>query len=407
MIDNVSRRKLLSATAVAVGGVSGCGSEGTTHASLSMDLYNVSNENGSYVIDMRPRVGVEGDWEPFRNVSVIVQNEQENVICWHPIGNRSDNLILYREHLRSGNGVYGSNERVDQQVGIHNVSQAPSAMGADVDSDPAIEHSNIHIGELHWAQNDPSQSGNPVTDATTPNPSLTVEVDYDESVADLDIINRVEQASDTYYLYGMAVNYRFDEEVETLSALGYNLDPTRLSSLDAALNEDENHDNQEFAYMFITRNGGGGGGGIIGIEELDWTGDPQGVASCQGDDLQCEIPLGTPVDLLSFGTVVFTQDIYDSQADPDALATKTMVHETSHLLGAGRADDGSIAGVLPTEVYSGTQQDDSPEELRDDDRIWSVMASGATPDMIGTYNREYVPLSIEEVSALLNSDFIG
>jgi len=77
-----------------------------------------------------------------------------------------------------------------------------------------------------------------------------------------------------------------------------------------------------------------------------------------------------------------------------------MVHETSHLLGAGRADDGSIAGVLPTEVYSGTQQDDSPEELRDDDRIWSVMASGATLDMIGTYNREYVPLSIEEVSTI-------
>jgi len=53
------------------------------------------------------------------------------------------------------------------------------------------------------------------------------------------------------------------------------------------------------------------------------------------------------------------------------LGQQTMVHETGHLLGAGRPDDGSVtgAGVLPVEVYSGTDEDDTPEELHDDDQF--------------------------------------
>jgi len=321
----------------------------------------------------------------------------------HGVG-RSDTVILYREHLEDGITADGRvNETVPQQARTHPVTDDPmtaSATEVDIDGDGTPEHSNVHIGELHWAQNDPSQSGNPVTDATTPNPSLTVEVDYDESVADLDIINRIEQASDTYYLYGMEVNYRFDEEIQTLAG---NLDPTRISPGGASINENVNHDNTDFTYMFITRNGGGSDLGSF--TQFNWTRDPQGVASCQGNDLRCDLRTGGGFELLGFGTLVFTQDIYNSLGDPDQLATKTIVHETGHLLGAGRADDGSVtdANVLPVEVYSGTDEDATPEELRNGglDAEWSVMSEGWTNGIAqSAIADDHVPYSIEELSTI-------
>jgi hypothetical protein len=37
-------------------------------------------------------------------------------------------------------------------------------------------------------------------------------------------------------------------------------------------------------------------------------------------------------------------------------------YQNPHVIGAGRNDDGSIAGIVPQEVYSGNPDDDTPED---------------------------------------------
>ena len=78
-----------------------------------------------------------------------------------------------------------------------------------------------------------------------------------------------------------------------------------------------------------------------------------------------------------------------------------MIHETGHLLGAGRNDDGSIAGVVPQEVYSGNSDDDTLEIATiggvETDR-WSVMVSGNRNEFTDPpISGDYIPFSIEEI----------
>jgi hypothetical protein len=54
--------------------------------------------------------------------------------------NHSDNVVRYREHLQSGDGIEGD-EIVTQQALCHNTSEVPSAMGADINDDGTDEHS--------------------------------------------------------------------------------------------------------------------------------------------------------------------------------------------------------------------------------------------------------------------------
>lgn len=88
------------------------------------------------------------------------------------------------------------------------------------------------------------------------------------------------------------------------------------------------------------------------------TDDPQGVASCNDHDHSCKIPVRGK---MNFGTVILYDDIRNAQGGTDLLAAKTMIHETGHLLGAGRNDDDSIAEAIPVEVYSGDSKDHTPE----------------------------------------------
>jgi hypothetical protein len=88
---------------------------------------------------------------------------------------RSDDVILYRNHLESGSGVEGD-ETVPQQKGIHDVtfqgrSIVPHGVAGDIDDDGELEHSNQYLGELRWGTS-PTQTGD------TPDTSYTVEVDY-------------------------------------------------------------------------------------------------------------------------------------------------------------------------------------------------------------------------------------
>jgi hypothetical protein len=89
----------------------------------------------------------------------------------------STNVVRYIEHLQTGDGISES-EMVDEQVGVHPVSAAPSAMGSRLnfsDQDNTTRyHSNVHLGELHWGTD-------PTDGAETPNTTLRFEVDWVEN----------------------------------------------------------------------------------------------------------------------------------------------------------------------------------------------------------------------------------
>ncbi len=319
--------------------------------------------------------------------------------------NSTDNVLLYAEHLQSGIGIEGD-ERVDEQVETHTKNDAPFAMGADVNSDGTDEHSNIHIGELMGpSSTDPSKEN--TRDEIVP--ELTMEVDYHESVANTGILNSLDVAEETYQLYGMDVQYETDDELERLFIPGgvrflSSKSLRRVGPELASDNEDFNHDSSGSAYMFLTWDGGGSGNWI---DEFDWTDDPQGLASCQGSDTLCQLPVGGKMD---FGTIVFHADIeVDSTAQIyDTLAAKAIIHETGHLLGAGRADDGQTIGGMPEEIYSGEALDDSPEEIGFSDpegEQWSVMSSGwKDPVQFQPMNGDYIAFSIEELSTVEFND---
>ncbi|WP_158853301.1 hypothetical protein [Halorhabdus sp. CUG00001] len=112
-------------------------------------------------------------------------------------------------------------------------------------------------------------------------------------------------------------------------------------------------------------------------------------------------------------TIVLTDDHTGSSTPTDTHLQKTIVHETGHLLGAGRNDDGDRPFNIPNEVYSGKRGDETWEnvELEGDARTqWSVM-SGGWNDYIGNHpmNERYIAFSVEELSTIEfeNIDSIG
>ena len=132
--------------------------------------------------------------------------------------NRTDNVVLYREHLRDddGNGAPSGiqgDEIVSEQAGYHEVSAAPSAMGADIDGDNDEEHSNIHVGELHWRAAG-GTVGNPADDGVTPDPSLGVEVDYYENASAIPL-QILENVSRNYAMYGIDVSFSHSENLSS------------------------------------------------------------------------------------------------------------------------------------------------------------------------------------------------
>jgi len=89
MTSKHSRRNLLKTTPLIVSGVSGCifAPESSSHASLSMDLHFVNRTDGQFRIQFNPQIGVTGDLEPFRNVTVIIRDRNGSVTCRQSIGN--------------------------------------------------------------------------------------------------------------------------------------------------------------------------------------------------------------------------------------------------------------------------------------------------------------------------------
>lgn len=81
---------LLALTPLVASPFDGCISipppEAGTHADLGIRALNVTSVDGGYSINMSINVGFNGDWEPFRNVSVVVLDAQNNEICSYDIG---------------------------------------------------------------------------------------------------------------------------------------------------------------------------------------------------------------------------------------------------------------------------------------------------------------------------------
>jgi len=310
----------------------------------------------------------------------------------HDVG-RTDNVLLYRENLKS-NGVSGS-EIVSEQTGVHNVT-GTSVPGATLPGQNGRYHSNVHVGELHWRDNDPSQQGDPTDPAVTPDPSLDVEVDYFESM-DLVDLDWFDMASRSYALYGIDVEFDMDDQLTrddlqcALDEIGCLDTDTPPTSLDDAVDiESTYHDDESAVYLFVSPDGDENPGPIP-----DYAPNVDGVASNQGSDSAG----------LGFGALVFVDD--HTEGPRQTYLAKTTTHEIGHIIGAGRADDGTQYLLLPREIYSGytgSNEDPTPERVILNGSIrqrWSVMSSGWNnplndPPMAG----RYFAFSVEELMTI-------
>jgi hypothetical protein len=265
-------------------------------------------------------------------------------------------------------------------------------MSADIDDDGTDEHSNIHIGERHWNEVDSSQSGDPMDRGTTPSPSLTIEVDYHHDVDYQLMTDVISEVEDNFAFYGMNVTYRINESLShsDLAADGLEWDDERPpTTKDDADEIEEEFSDYEIPYLYYTTQGGG-----------DWTGTG-GRASSDGD--------GNFLD--DFGLVIFEY----SSAPPNQTEQirDTMVHETSHILAAGKNDDPSDFLGNPRERYSGSPADETNETIylnttqnQQHYAQWSVMASGwcETTAFAPPINGRYAPYSIEEILTIEFND---
>jgi len=118
--------------------------------------------------------------------------------------NYTDNVVLYREHLESGDGIE-DDEIVTEQTDLHHV--ADDAPGTDIDGDEAREHSNVHIGERQW--------GTDPTDGDPPNLGVGVEADFVDGLPEnrLDNEEWVTTIEENYALYGITLQIERDDTI--------------------------------------------------------------------------------------------------------------------------------------------------------------------------------------------------
>lgn len=281
---------------------------------------------------------------------------------------RTDNVVLYVEHLQSGNGVQG-NEIVQEQIGTHEMSAAPSAVGADIDSDPAKEHSNVHLGELKWGTT-------PTDRSDRPTPTLDFEVDYYAGAdAALDTPMWRQSIEDNYALYGINVTLTKDQTL-TDNDLTQPY-PGRLriprdnrppfSESDLFEIETAFHDTSAEQYLFVASEPDSDlGSGQTGVYRF-----------------RRPLLIGPKQELIAVFTtshqgVLGTTSRLNLTRDERmrAVTAKTTVHEIGHVLGVGENDDNGAE-----EVYSGDIKDDTKEDVKSSVaggsvQTWSVMSNG-------------------------------
>nr|WP_240940302.1 VWA domain-containing protein [Haloarcula argentinensis] len=293
----------------------------------------------------------------------------------------SDNVVLYRENLQSS-GVDGE-EIVQEQIGVHNVIEAPSPTGADIDDGPD-KHSNVHIGELQW-RSDPTESG------SVPDTELVVEVDFTAGEpANLNSSLWEKGIEQNFALYGLDVDIKRDDTVS--SQLGF---------IDAE-NSLEND-----LHLWVSSKP------LSGLEPSfvpDKIEDAWGFnAERSADDYPLMNSLPQNGMILFVGE--FSDPAYNLVSDKDrkqspyvtkrqVVGAEVAMHEIGHSFHFGERDDTS--GRLPySETYSGENTDNSPElvEIRGNNiKEWSIMRRGWSSESL-IYHREsgYYVFSLEEV----------
>lgn len=86
----MTRRRFLGSVSVYIAAITGCLAvpppESGSQANLGTERLNISKNNGNYTIEIVPEIGTGGDWEPFRNVEIVVENMFGETVCREPIG---------------------------------------------------------------------------------------------------------------------------------------------------------------------------------------------------------------------------------------------------------------------------------------------------------------------------------
>jgi len=308
--------------------------------------------------------------------------------CWvgiYGVGNTS-NVVLYMENLQTGDGIEGD-ERVPEQAGVHNDSEASLAVGAKAGGENN-SHSNLHLGELQRGT-DPTSAG------SVPNTTITVEVDWIEGhnpyqITDRDETTVIQSVENNLRLYGFDVDFKKGEEIsiEDLEQLedvrtdGQNawelneirkryqnssdrvhlLYGTEYKRKYPGLNEEKiNYEVQAFIPhdLFVP-------------EGVD------GVAGHTGAPIQRNVIEDT--NNVPYGVVMMENEVSDFDENK-----KVLTHEMGHVLGAGWADDSSVS-IVPqvAECYTGESCVDGGADSTNEtvfisgrDRIeWGIMSKG-------------------------------
>jgi len=315
-------------------------------------------------------------------------------------------VILYKEHLRSGDGIEGD-EIIQEQVGVHHKSAVTSLEGADIDDDGKKEHSNVHVGELRWGTDPTDQDDNHYS-------VVTVEVDFLQGYPNNELREErwkrgIEQ---NFALYGIHLDMQFDDTIETRNG-GWDIPGALKSNWDIShLPNDENTDTSLVVYgsppdevpVIIP---GANEIKSMPVPRSDATGVNFGaIARTQGisDSLEGHLIFLSNIDgstgeklagLDDFGPTPYSSSV-------QLVAAATEMHELGHSFHLGETDDD---GPLPLqEVYSGDRDDDTPERVKinGNERVaWGLMRSGWVPRMLFQSNSaSYHVFSLEELSTI-------
>jgi len=306
-------------------------------------------------------------------------------------------VILYREHLQSGNGIEGD-EIVQAQVGVHHVDEVSSAGGADIDGDEQDEHSNVHIGELQWGT-DPTDETDKLDE------QFEIEADFLEGPANQEL-NTPEWErgiEDNFALYGIDIEMNRDDTITTpdgtfdiIWAAKKYFSPTKVA--------DEPHDLYLMAggspRDFIPNSDAAG----VNIQAILRTHDEvpgwaRTIASEITDDALMafteNINAGAFADPSDYNQTPYTSEL-------QLVSAGVGLHELGHSFHIGEADD---TGPLPGgEVYTADENDGTLERVKinGDERLaWSLMRSGWRPRMLFQSNSAaYHGFSLEELSTI-------
>jgi hypothetical protein len=294
----------------------------------------------------------------------------------------SRHVVMYMELLNRDNMT--GNREVTKQGGIYEV---PDKGVTATQYGNNHYRSNIQIGELHW--------GTDPTDASseeTPNPTLTVEVDYyaEANTSDHNHTAWAEGIEQNWALYGIDIDITRDETIYYSELFSAGIRPndgfsgTELFEAGLEFNEDFQFDEYWLVATESSR-----GDSITGLN----------VPHSSSGGIFAKGVNGT-TDEVSSGPL--SNSPYNNEFT--FVAASTMMHELGHSLYFGRADDKPLTNEefrsRRGEVYTGSGNDPTIENLNGKQR-WPVM-SRENPPKYDTKPMEgrYFAFSVEETGSM-------